>query len=154
MKKTNKTTKKRLIVLMAILAAGAVFFVFNNSDIFSAQINPPTLPDQPADFPPLGTLSWGALAGWKIPDIIDFEQKIGKKMRLVEIFIHWGNETVFPFYLGPLVKEDDKTLVIFWEAIDYNVYSPDQPQFSYDAVLRGDWDSYFADFAHSAKDFG
>src|SRR4030042_3785219 len=101
MKKTNKTTKKRLIVLMAILAAGAVFFVFNNSDIFSAQIKngsslPSTLPDQPADFPPLGTLSWGALAGWKIPDIIDFEQKVGKKIRLVEIFIYWGNEKDFP----------------------------------------------------------
>jgi beta-mannanase len=45
-------------------------------------------------------------------------------------------------------------LVIFWEATDYNVGGVNQPRFSYDAMLRGDWDEYFKSFAAGAKAYG
>ncbi|MFH0852738.1 MAG: glycosyl hydrolase [bacterium] len=164
MRKNKNTSSIILIILVALSAAGALFAIYKYSgsvllsDRFFGQNNDAAqlkfLPAQPANFPSLNTLAWGAYNGWQDSDIIDFEQKVGKKMPLVALFLHWGNENEFPSYLGPLIKKDDKTLVIFWEATDYNVASAEQPRFSYDAVLRGDWDSYFTTFAKNAKDFG
>jgi len=158
MKKNKNTSSKILIILIVFSAAVISFIIYNYPEaVFIHKFDatePKSLPIQPATFPSLGSLSWGAYAGWKNSDIIDFEQKVGRKMPMVAVFIHWGNENEFPSYLDPVVKDEDKTLIIFWESLDYNILSVNQPRFSYDAILRGDWDSYIASFASNAKNYG
>jgi beta-mannanase len=70
------------------------------------------------------------------------------------VFVHWGNENEFPTALAAPLKSAGKTLVIFWEAMDYNVSSPTQAKFNYDSVLSGTWDSYIKSFAASVKTYG
>ncbi len=99
-------------------------------------------------------LTWGAFNGWKIEDGPAFETAVGKKLLNRAVFVHWGNESDFPSYLGPTLAQNNATLTIFWEAMDYNGHLTDQPRFSYDAILRGDWDTYITNFAESARKYG
>jgi hypothetical protein len=97
---------------------------------------------------------WGAYAGWRIADITDFETRVVKNFSFLATFVHWGNNKTFPVHLVPFAKDKGRTLVIFWEATDYNVASVNQPLYSYDAVLNGTWDAYIAEFAESVKNYG
>ena len=99
-------------------------------------------------------VKWGAYVGWLPTDVTTFESKVGKEMDYVATFVHWGNENEVPLDLGTITKSRGKTLVLYWEAMDYNVTSPEDPRFSYDAILAGKWDSYITDFAAQAKNFG
>lgn len=102
---------------------------------------------------PIETVKWGASAGWKESDLFVFEKQVSIPTDHFATFVHWGNESSFPSYLKSYMKMQDKTLIIFWEAMDYNVASIGQPRFNYDAVLRGDWDNYFRSFFKSAKEY-
>ncbi len=95
---------------------------------------------------------WGAYVGWEAEEGPAFEAKVGMPMQLRATFVHWGNDAEFPLHLTETTK--DKTLVIFWEAMDYHVASIDQPRYSYAAILRGDWDIYFKTFAEQARIYG
>ena len=70
------------------------------------------------------------------------------------IFSHWGNDPQFPSGYGPTVRDQGKTLVLFWEAVDYNRPYGSQPEYSYDAVIRGDLDQFFKNYAAGAKAYG
>lgn len=106
--------------------------------------------------PPTGAkiFKWGAYAGWRDSDIVEFEEKAGKNFDFLATFSHWGNNHQFPSHLAKFAKEKGRTLVIFWEATDYNIASVWQPKYSYDAVLAGSWDSYIKEFAAAAKAYG
>jgi beta-mannanase len=97
---------------------------------------------------------WGAYVGWRETDMATFESQVGRETKYQAVFIHWGNENLFPLYLSNTVKNKNKTLIIFWEATDYNITSVEQPRFSYDAILRGDWNTYITKFAGDAKAYG
>lgn len=92
---------------------------------------------------------WGAFVGWRGEDETAFEKQVGAQMQMRAVFVHWGNERDFPMELKPSMG--GKPLVIFWEAFDYEVEGAEQPRFSYDAILKGDWDDYFTEFANDAK---
>ena len=94
---------------------------------------------------------WGAYTGWGMNDLAEFEAKIGSEADMQATFVHWGNESEFPLYLTPGLKEKSKKLVIFWEAMDYNLDPVNQPNYNYDAILRGDWNDYLRSFAESVK---
>ncbi len=96
---------------------------------------------------------WGAYVGWQEQNMADFESRVGKTADLRAVFVHWGNESQFPMYLAPYIRDKGKTMVIFWEATDYNVASTEQPRFNYDSIIRGDWDNYFRSFAAGAKTY-
>jgi len=117
----------------------------------STTTNPPPPPATPVSFT---QPKWGAYVGWQENALAGFESQVGKSVDHRAVFIHWGNESAFPSYLAPYVKDKGKALIIFWEATDYNNGSVNQPRFSYDAILRGDWDNYFRSFAASAKAYG
>lgn len=97
---------------------------------------------------------WGAYTGYTTADAAKFEATVGKKMDVEAIFVHWGNEKDFPIDFANSVKSANKTLLIFWQAKDYNNDSNIQPKFNYDSVNRGDWDAYFTQFAKDAKSYG
>ncbi|MBI2120292.1 MAG: hypothetical protein HYT94_01555 [Parcubacteria group bacterium] len=98
---------------------------------------------------------WGFYENRSEPEkILALEQTLGKSPDMIAVFIHWGNENGFPFYLVHTIKDRGKTLVIFWEATDYAAGGAEQPRFSYDAILRGDWDEYMRSFAADAKAYG
>ncbi len=109
----------------------------------------------PASAPtPSSSLQWGFTSGWQPESMTALSQTIGQEPDMIAVFTHFGNENQFPHYLAPTIRDTGKTLVIFWEYTDYNVASPYQPRFSYDAMLRGDWDSYMRSFAAEAKAYG
>lgn len=94
---------------------------------------------------------WGAYVGDNTNDLQNFENEVGKKLNIQATFISWGNENQFP---STTQNFKNKTLLIFWEAQDYNDPSPEQPKFSYKSILNGAWDSYIKSFAEQAKNYG
>lgn len=97
-------------------------------------------------------LEWGAYVGYNVFDRENFEEKVGKKVNLQAVFIHWGNENNFPIDIAQGLN--GRTLVIFWEAMDYNNESKEQKEFSYNAIINGDWDNYISSFAKEIKEYG
>jgi len=114
-----------------------------------------TRPPKPTVTPIPVSLQWGAYSGWSGDQAAEFEKKIGKKMNLVATFVHWGNEKEFPQDLANYARKNGQTLVIYWEAMDYNHPDVDNnPDYSYDRILSGFWDDYFKTFAQSVKNYG
>lgn len=99
-------------------------------------------------------ISWGAYVGWIPSDGPNFEQKIGKTMNHQVVFVHWENKNEFPIEIAETLKNTNKTLIIFWETMDYNISSPEQQNFSYDKILQGQWNNYISSFATSVKSYG
>ncbi len=97
---------------------------------------------------------WGVMVGWQPGSMDSFVSLAGKTPDYRAIFIHWGNENKFPFYLASDLSRLDQTLIIFWEATNYNITSVNQPLYSYDSILAGRWDSYLTQFAIDAKVYG
>jgi hypothetical protein len=119
-----------------------------------------TTPTLPSTTTPSGTTlnfpvkEWGAYVGWQETALTDFENLVGSQAKHRAVFIHWGNEKNFPTYLKPYVKDKGKTLVVFWEATNYNLGTVNQTGYSYDAILNGNFDAYIAQFASDAKAYG
>ncbi|RJQ36126.1 hypothetical protein C4552_04165 [Candidatus Parcubacteria bacterium] len=107
----------------------------------------------PVPPPAAAAIQWGAYAGWRDSDIAEFHQQVGDEPDILATFVHWGNNNAFPAHLAPYTRDRGDTLLIFWEAMDYNVGAND-PRFSYDAILAGSWNAYLASFAAQAKAFG
>lgn len=99
-------------------------------------------------------MMWGAdLGDWQPSAITTFETLVGKQMSIYATFVHWGNEKEFPMLYTSSVRDAGKTMLIFWEATDYNNSSVNQPQFNYDSINAGSWDSYFTQFAKDAATY-
>lgn len=97
---------------------------------------------------------WGAYVSWEPSKVLEFQTSSGKKMDHIATFVHWGNESNLPTDLGNITKNNGQNLILFWEAMDYNVDSPNDARFNYDAILNGNWDTYLKSFAQQIKDFG
>jgi beta-mannanase len=97
---------------------------------------------------------WGAYLGYQTTDAATFESLVGAKMNLQALFIHWGNENAFPTQFGPTVRDQNKTLVIFWESDDYNLDVSQETAYTYSKILAGNFDSYIKQFAADAKSYG
>ncbi len=107
----------------------------------------------PSPFPtptPVTDLKWGAYVGWQEGALAQFESLVGKPVDMVADFVHWGNERDFPMQYAEIARDQEKVLVIYWEVKDYNFEGPNDPRFSYDAILAGNWDSYIDQFAADA----
>lgn len=99
------------------------------------------------------TTQWGIYPGSKLTDFDLFKTKINKPINYLATFVHWGNENQFPSDFSALALKENATLVIFWEAMDYNNPNPVDPQFSYDQILNNKWDDYINSFAQSAAKY-
>jgi beta-mannanase len=75
-------------------------------------------------------------------------------MNYIAVFVHWGNENQFPAEMAAEARSHNQTLVIFWEAKDYNNDNLDDAHYSYQAILRGDWDTYIKSFGDSIRSSG
>lgn len=117
----------------------------------------PVPPPAPTTTPSTGKIpadvKWGAYVGWQDTAMSNFESVTGKQPQMEMVFVHWGNDN-FPFYLTPRVKDKGRTMVIFWEAVDYSRDYFNQPEYSFDSVLAGRMDGYFQKFATDAKNYG
>ncbi len=98
-------------------------------------------------------VKWGAYVGWQDTAMSEFETLVGKQPSMEMVFAHWGNDQ-FPSWYAPRIKEKGRTMVLFWEAIDYNRNYFTQPEYSFDSVLAGKQDAYFTKFALDAKNYG
>ncbi len=98
---------------------------------------------------------WGTYTGWYDSSLPTFESLVGKSVNAQTLFIHWGNENQFPStsITNPL-KNTNKTLIIFWDSMDYTIPSINQPSFSLDTIIAGNWDSYIKSFASSVRAYG
>ncbi len=99
------------------------------------------------------TMKWGVYTGWQNSSMTEFETLTKKKPQMEMVFVHWGNETQFPLYYAPRIRDQGRTMVLFWEASDFKRDPFNQPEFSYDAVLAGKLDNYFRTFAEGAKSY-
>jgi Glycosyl hydrolase family 26 len=99
-------------------------------------------------------VKWGAYVGWQSTDMSAFETLVGKKPSYDMVFSHWGNDLNFPTAYNTRIRDQGRTMVLFWEAVDYNRDYFNQPEYSFDAVLSGRLDPYFANFAAGAKAYG
>ena len=99
-------------------------------------------------------LVWGAGVDWREGSLDYFESRVGHEADMQMIFSHWGNDYNFPTHLSSTIRDHGKTMVLFWEAVDYNRSYFSQPEYSYDAVLSGRLDNFFRNFAQGAKAYG
>lgn len=111
---------------------------------------PSTMPTPAPSHP----FQWGAYAGWQVSQYQELADRMGKYPQLVGIFVHWGNENQLPQDLAAWTKAHQGTLVIYWEAMDYNISGPNDPDFSYSEIISGKYDSYISSFAKSLKYYG
>lgn len=136
---------KKIIILISSIAVFIVlaFAVFTWDNIFvGSQENEPE------------KKLWGAYCGPE-DNLQEFEQAIGKPVDIQATFVHWGNNKDFPSEIAKSLKPAGKTLLIYWEAMDYNAGDIiNQPNFSYKEILNGKWDSYITSFAKAAKEYG
>lgn len=108
------------------------------------------------DIPPRpAPLAWGVFPGGEIKDFINLQKHLNSSPDFIPLFIHWGNESHFPSsQLSSYPEIKKQTLVIYWEAMDYNHPHPaSDSRFSYDAILAGKWNKYLDEFAQSVKDY-
>ncbi len=111
-------------------------------------------PNPPNPAPNGQKLSWGVYAGGQMQNFTDFENKVGQTPQYMATFVHWGNENQFPSKIAAIAKQKKATLVIFWEAMDYNAKSENDPRFSYQQIIVGKWDNYINSFITATKTFG
>jgi hypothetical protein len=91
---------------------------------------------------------------WKVADLREFETRAGRQADLVAVHIHWGNENKFPQAYAELVRQQNGTLFIFWNPMNYRAAVYDQGQFHYQNILSGQWDAYIEEFAADVQSFG
>lgn len=101
-------------------------------------------------FPPW--MKWGAYVGWQDDSMDKFESLVGKNPQMQAVFAHWGNDD-FPSFYSSLIRDKGRTMVLFWEAIDYSRDPFSQDEYSFDSVIKGDMDSYFTKFAAESKEY-
>lgn len=93
-------------------------------------------------------IKWGVFAGSNPTVIADFENRVSENPDYLAFFVHWGNGGgALPSFLSDYAYKKDRTLVLFWEASDYKLGGTVQPDYSYQSILSGKWDTYFKDFA-------
>ncbi len=96
---------------------------------------------------------FGAYVGYHLDAMERFEDLVGQKTGAEMVFAHWGNDSEFPISYASRVRDKKKTMVLFWEAIDYNRPLSDQADYSLDAITRGDHDEYIRRFALGAQEY-
>ncbi len=95
---------------------------------------------------PLPAKHWGVTIDTD-KTLSKFELLTGKQATYQGTFIHLGNGNAFPSELARPLADHGKTLVVFWEAMDYNREPANQPEFSDDAINSGQWDQKIRDLA-------
>lgn len=92
--------------------------------------------------PPRPPVLWGAYAGAYPADITAFESLVGTRADLVATFYGWYDD--FPRHYGSVVRDEGKTLVVFWE--QYGV--------TLDQIISGTADATIRAFAEDARRYG
>jgi len=85
------------------------------------------------------SMKWGAFLA--DGNAASFESLVGKKMGMQATFVGWGSGNSFPSELGSTVRDQGKTLVVFWEQYGTTL----------DNIIAGTDDAYIKQFASDAK---
>jgi beta-mannanase len=100
-------------------------------------------------------LKWGVYAGGEVNEAIEVQRTVGRKPDYLPTFVHWGNNSDFPSKMAEYAYLQRQTLVIYWEAMDYNAENPETDgRFSYGEILTGKFDGYLETFAGVAAKYG
>ena len=100
-------------------------------------------------------MKWGVFPGSNLSDYLTFTQQVPENPDYIATFVHWPNHGgVHSSWLDEVVRDEDRTLVLFWEASDYVIGGTNQPDYSYRAIIRGDHDAYITRFAHHLRTYG
>ncbi|MEN9582837.1 MAG: hypothetical protein RL641_791 [Candidatus Parcubacteria bacterium] len=104
----------------------------------------------------LKNIQWGAfLATGSASAVASIESTVGASMDIRAVFTGWGPENgVFPSWLSAPLLANNKTLLLYWEPSDGDSGSINQPNYNYDSIINGNWDSYVISFAKSIKSYG
>ena len=99
-------------------------------------------------------MTWGAYVGDNVSDIAAFKNAAERSPEIVAVFVHWGNNESFPSQYGATVRDQNKTLLVFWEPLKMGVDCTSDPRYSYDAIINGSWDNYINRFIAGAVKYG
>lgn len=139
------------LVLLSFLLITTAWLIFGPPQPAIRAALPNTSPTPPPT--PKPTLQWGAYTGDQPSALTTFETLVGHPTNLAAVFVHWGNENAFPIEYAPVVRDQNKTLIIYWEADDYTHTGPEDPRFNYDSILSGKWDNYLTKFASDSASY-
>lgn len=79
------------------------------------------------------------------PSVLSYaEERLSADFDFVAVHVHWANESDFPRVLSESLSGTEKTIVVFWNAMDYK--KEIQDEFSFASILAGDRDSYISSF--------
>ncbi len=100
---------------------------------------------------------WGAfLPNSAASDVASLEATVGAPLNIRAVFVGWGSGAGdFPSWLTSTLQSGNKTLMIYWEpAANGDTGTIYQPNYNYDSINSGAWDSYIISFAKSVKNYG
>lgn len=97
-------------------------------------------------------MQWGAYTGTTVEQKKEFEETIGTKLDMLSTFVFWSGDNSFPTEIANEAKINNQTLIIYWESRDSKLRNLNDEKFSYDAIIRGDWDDYIYSFGKSIDD--
>ncbi len=104
--------------------------------------------------PTARVMQWGAFLPHGLAQTAPFESLVGRKMDLQAVFVGWDEDGgAFPMNYGPLVRDQGKTLVIYWEVMGKSAVV-ENPKYSNDSIIAGHWDKYLISFATAARRYG
>jgi endoglucanase len=89
-----------------------------------------------------------------VNDLTPFETLVGKEVDIRAVFIGWGRSDDFPTWLSGPIKTSGKTLLLYWQTSGGDPSNINQPNYNYDSIINGNWDSYMRTFAQSVKTYG
>lgn len=85
---------------------------------------------------------------YSVEEVKTVENRLGADFDYVVTYVHWANNP-FPRELADYLAEQNKTLVIFWNPMDYSV-KEQGGTFSFVSVTSGTWDKYIEEFVFEA----
>ena len=105
---------------------------------------------------PTRKIQWGAFLPNSAPsDVTSLESQVGSPMNMRAVFVGWGNGAGdFPSWLTSTLKSSNKTLLMYWEpAQNGDTGNTNQPNYNYDSINNGDWDTSIIAFAKAVKSY-
>lgn len=145
------TTTGFLFVCLLLCVLAGTFFYRSSSGTSTRETlktNPPSL-------------YWGVyqpgMVSYRsdVSPLSTFEATVNKKVSIVEVFQLWGDPTTQnfnPVFMNA-VRSHGSIPLLTWDSAA-NPLIPDQPEYSLQNIINGDFDAYITNFARAAKAWG
>jgi hypothetical protein len=96
---------------------------------------------------------WGVYTGYDHASLTSFEEVVGSEADIKAVFVPWYG--AFPSdAVDQSFASSSKTLLVFWEQIDWNPVTGERIDITLDDIIGGAYDEVITRFASSAQAYG